>query len=440
MAKINSKAIFTTFLANLTIQGCNLVTGIITARLLQPVGRGELASIILWPTIFAGMGIMGTNWAMAREAAARPEQEADLARTGLVLGLVLAGLIMLVGYFAIPFLLPADKEHLAGLVRFFLLFIPLNFISLNLLALDHGRLRWGRYNLVRLAVTLPNLILLLYYWIAHIDQVIWFVMALLINNLVPLFLLIIFQREGIMRGRVRPSMAINVLRQGLPFALAALSGVVALQLDKALVVSLLSPEMVGWYAAAFAFASVHASLGGALGITSFGALANEPEAINQGRYLAGVFRQATLLYLVVGTAVALVAPLLIVPLFGASFSPAVTPAVVLALATSLIALNNILNEGLRGLGKTLPGIAAQLSGAALVALAAWWWVPPYGLLGMAGAVVVGSVLQLAIMVSAVSALFDLGPAHLWGLRRGELKILYGRVLAILPLGEGTLGE
>ena len=53
--------------------------------------------------------------------------------------------------------------------------------------------------------------------------------------------------------------------------------------------SFLSTEVVGCYAAAFTFASAHASLGGALGVTSFAVMANEPDPEKQGQYLAKVF-------------------------------------------------------------------------------------------------------------------------------------------------------
>ena len=47
MKKVSSQAVWQTFLTNLTIQVCNLITGVLTARILLPEGRGELAAIIL---------------------------------------------------------------------------------------------------------------------------------------------------------------------------------------------------------------------------------------------------------------------------------------------------------------------------------------------------------------------------------------------------------
>jgi enterobacterial common antigen flippase len=440
MKKVNSQAVWQTFLTNLTIQVCNVITGVLTARILLPEGRGELAAIILWPSILGDLGVLGTNWALTREAAAYPEKEADLARTAVVLGVVQAALFIVLGYFLVPHLLPADKQHLTNLAHMFLIYLPLNLFWLNLLALDHGRLRWKRYNLLRLSLFLPYLLCILGFWLAHVTQVTWFIMALILSKLIAVAFCLYVQRAQIRQGLVRLVEVLHILKRGAPFFLAAVSGIAALQVDKALGVSLLSSEAVGCYAAAFTFASAHGALGEALGVTSFAALANEPDPYAQGQYLARVFRQASLLYLGAGSAVALLAPLGIVPLFGPDFAPALVPAAILALATSCNALGQVLNEGLRGRGNTAPGIAGQLLGGGMVALAAWVWVPSYGLKGLAWAAVCGSLVQLLVLLVAVLVLLPLKPVNLWGLRQGEVKILSSRLLALFSSHAAPLKE
>ena len=66
----------------------------------------------------------------------------------------------------------------------------------------------------------------------------------------------------------------------------------------------------------------------------------------------------------------------------------------------------------------------------MVALAAWVWVPSYGLKGLAWAAVCGSLVQLLVLLVAVLVLLPLKPVNLWGLRHGEVKILSGRLLAL----------
>ena len=409
------KAAIITLTTNIVISLANLFTGIVTARLLQPEGRGELATVILWPTVIAGLGLMGVNWALAREAAAHPGKEDDLARLAMVLGLLLAFLAMLAGYFLVPLLLPVDKQHLILLARVYLFWLPLNFVALNLIALDQGRGQWWQYNGLRLSVTLPYLLFILGFWFFRIFQVAWFVAALLLTNFIAVAIRVFLQRRAIVRGRVGPPDILMILRRGWPFFLAAASMLIVNQADKTLAVSLLPMDLVGLYAAAFSFASAHGALGGALGITSFSYLANEPDREQQARKLAQIFRQATLLYVAGGAGVAFLAPYVIVPLFGVDFAAAGQPAAILALATSLTSLANVLNEGLRGLGNTYPGILANLLGAGVLASGAWGLVPSLGLQGLAYAAVFGAMATLGGMIAAAL----------------EIKLLCGRFQALI---------
>lgn len=68
---IGLRAYAGTFATCVLIQGLTVVQGIIIARLLGPVGRGEYAAVILWPSVFAAIGIFGTNVALARAVARR---------------------------------------------------------------------------------------------------------------------------------------------------------------------------------------------------------------------------------------------------------------------------------------------------------------------------------------------------------------------------------
>ncbi len=420
-----------TFTSSLAISICNVFTGIITARLLQPEGRGELATVILWPSILAGLGLMGVNWALAREAAGHRERTADLARLAVVSGLVLALVSMVVGYLLIPRLLPADKLHLTTLTRTYLLWLPLNYLALNLIALDQGQGKWWQYNALRISVTLPYLLFLTVFWIYRIHQVEYFVAALLGTNFIAVAIRIFWQYRAILQGRVQFRDVLMILRRGCPFFLATVSAVIVMQVDKTLAVGLLSMDGVGLYAAAFTFASAHGALGGALGITSFSYLANEPDPEQQARKLAQIFRQATLLYLAAGFGVALAAPYAVVPLFGPDFAEAGKPAAILALATSGVSLANVLNEGLRGLGNTYPGILANLLSAAFLALAAMKLVPAWGLSGLASAAVCGALANLCCLIVATLYLLNLRPGQLWGLRPLEIRLLCGRLQALL---------
>jgi O-antigen/teichoic acid export membrane protein len=432
MSEIKLKGIGQNLLSNITISVFNLITGIVTARLLGATGRGELAAVMLWPTILETIGLFGTNWSIARCVAENKKKVNDLARSAITLSFMLAFIVMIFGYITIPKLLPSDKQHLITLSRCFLIYIPIMFIIRCFLALNQGRMFWKRFNFLRLSFFLPYLLILSLLWLTKVNQVRWFIAALLIGYFFQAILSISIHLKEIIKGSSATSNIKSIVRQGIPFSVYNVSMVIAQEIDKALLVLLLTSTEVGLYAVAFSFGSAHGALGSAFGITSFAVLASESDPGRRGQFIAKAFRQATLLYLGVGIAVAFLAPYMIVILFGPEFALAKQPAMILALANSFIYLSYILDEGFRGTGNTLPGILAKFVGGGIVAIFAILLAPKIGIIGMAWAFFLGSVGQLIFMTCFVKYSFKLTMSHLWGIRFSEANDLIGSFLAYFP--------
>ncbi len=427
---IFSKANFGTFSTSFAIQACGAATGILTARLLGPVARGELATVILWPAILSNLGLMGCNWVLAREVAKDPERESNWAAVGVAVGLATAFVYLLAGYFLIPFLLPPDRSYLLPLARLCLLLIPLDIFNQVLLAVEHGRMRWQRYNLLRLSFFLFYLSLIGFIAVTRRNQVRWFVSAFLASHLLALLLRLWVHRKSLASGNVRSKECLQLLRAGVPYFGATVSNLLSLQLDTILVVSLLNTEAAGLYAVASAFASGQSSIGEALGITSFGVLSNERNSGSQEKIITETFRQSALLSCAVGLVLSCLIPFLVVPLFGFAFAGAIRPAVVLALAASLAGSANILNQGLRGAGRPHAGLVSQLLGAGVLALAALFFLRRFGLMGMALAVMAGAGAQLLMMVAAAANWLKISPVEFWPFGSGNIRQFFLQVASL----------
>jgi len=419
---IFSKANFGTFSTSLIIQACGVVTGVLAARLMGPVARGELATVILWPTIFSNLGLMGCNWVLAREVAKDSERECDWAAVGVAVGLATASLYLFAGYFLIPFLLPSDRSYLLPVARLCLLLIPVDILNQVLLAVEHGRMRWRRYNLLRLSFFLFYLILIGSIVVTRRAQVRWFVSALLASHLMAAVLRLWIQRKSLSAGELRLDGCRHLLRNGVPYFGATISNLISLQLDTILVVSLLSTEAAGIYAVAAAFANGQFSLGDALGTTSFAVLSNERNTGRQEKIITETFRQSALISYGVGLVLSCLIPFLVVPLFGIEFSRAIRPAVVLALAASLTASTNILNQGLRGAGRPHAGVVSQLFGTGVMAFVVLFFLQRFGLMGMAFAVLMSACAQLLVLVAAAAKWLRVSPVQFWPFGAGNVRL------------------
>ncbi len=277
------------------------------------------------------------------------------------------------------------------LARLCLLLIPLDIFNQIVLAIEHGRMRWRRYNFVRASFFIFYLILICFLEITRKAQVRWFVWIFLASQLLAVLVRLGLQRRSFLTGRLHAADCFRLLRSGLPYFWATASNLLTLQLDKILVVSLMSTRAAGIYAVALTFAGAQSSLGDALGITSFAVLSNERSARGQQEILTEMFRQSAVISAGLGMLLSCLIPFLVGPLFGMEFSEAIRPAMILAIAAALMTSSGILNEGLRGAGRPYAGLASQLLGTAVLALSAALLLRRFGLMGMALAVVLSSL-------------------------------------------------
>jgi O-antigen/teichoic acid export membrane protein len=427
---IFSKANFGTFSTSMAIQACGAATGILTARLLGPAARGELAAVILWPVILSNLGLMGCNWVLAREVAKEPERECDWVTVGVAVGLATALLYLLAGYFLIPLLLPPDKRYLLPVARLCLLLIPLDIFNQILLAVEHGRMRWRRYNFLRFSFSLFYLILIVSIGVTRRSQVRWFVSAFLASHLLAVLLRFWIQRRSLCAGNLRLDGCRHLLRAGVPFFGATISNLVSLQLDTILVVSMLNTEAAGIYAVAGVFANGQSSVGDALGITSFAVLSNEKNMESREKIITETFRQSALVSCGVGLVLSCLIPFLVVPLFGFEFSGAIWPAVVLALAAFLTASSNVLNQGLRGAGRPHAGLLGQLFGTAVMGLAGLFLLRRFGLMGMAFVVLISACAQLLVLIVAAANWLKISPLEFWPFGIGNVRLFFQQMAGL----------
>jgi O-antigen/teichoic acid export membrane protein len=327
-------------------------------------------------------------------------------------------------------LLPSDRVYLLPVARLCLLLIPLDIFNQVLLAVEHGRMRWRRYNLLRLSYFLFYLFLIGFIGVTRKVQLRWFVSAFLVSNLLAVLLRLWIQRKSLATGNLRLDGCRHLLRAGAPYFGATISNLISLQFDTILVVSLLNTEAAGIYAVAAAFANGQSSLGDALGITSFAVLSNERNTGSQEKILTETFRQSALVSSGVGLVLSCLIPLLIVPLFGFEFSRAIWPAVVLALAASLAASANILNQGLRGAGRPHAGLVSQLLGTGVMAFAALFFLRRFGIMGMAFAVLMSACAHLLALIAAAAKWLRISPLQFWPFAPGNVRLFCQQVAGL----------
>ena len=154
-----------TLFTNGVIFGAGLLGGVLVARFFGPDDRGILAAVIYWPHFLAGMTSLGINESLV-VTVARQGFSARLVATACAMSLALALAVAAVCIPAIPWLLGQSRLDYLRFTQIYMFILPLfSFLSINLLAIEQGRMNFRSFNGQRLlqAAVYPALLVALWF-------------------------------------------------------------------------------------------------------------------------------------------------------------------------------------------------------------------------------------------------------------------------------------
>lgn len=428
--KIGAKEFASTFGTNIAIQLCTIVQGVLLARLLGPLGRGQFVAATLWPSVFAGVGGLGLTVAIARRSA-RAADPSRVFRTGVLLSLATGAVATLACAISLPWLMANVDEVSRSTAWDFLPFIVLNHVTLALVATDQGAARFTAFNLTRLILNPVYLVLLVALWLTHMTTVWWFVMSLLVANAVVAVLRVGF---GVWQHRVIGPLepVREVAREALPFGAAGLISPLLQYADKALLLYVLDTEMLGLYTVALAAASVANSL--ALSASAFtfaiSAQSNDPNVFDR---VARVFRVSAWIWFTLGTGLAFALPFLFPIVYGPKFSDAIWPAIILIPAGAFAGQASVLEESMRAQGRAFIGLEARVAGMTVFLIVGLLLAKWLGLIGVALAFNAAQFVTLVFMLCVARAHFAQSSFADFVPRGADLMDLARRIPAQLKL-------
>lgn len=396
------RAFVSTLLTSVWIQVLTVVVGALTARLLGPEGRGQFAGAQVWPTIFGMIALLGVNNALSLRAAKNKKNTPGFERLALLWGLPLAGVTMLVGWFTLPWLMPPDNPELLSLSRLCLVHVPIFVFTSNLMAIDQGTGDFRRFNIARNILTPVYLALVLVLWWLKVRDVAWFLGALLAANAaVLIYRLMVISRA--VADDTTPRASAGLLRDGAPFWITGVILVLRDSAERLLLMFLLGPMSLGLYVVAFTASGVHLNVSKSLNLIVFARSASQSHDIALVD-AARLFRLLALLNLALSLVMIACLPLLIRFVYGHGFAASVLPAMLLVLSQGLLSQGAILDEALRAQARPFIGLGCVMSGMAVFTGSSLLLAEPYGLLGVAGASILGQLVYCGSITLATKSL------------------------------------
>jgi len=380
-----------------------VVSGVLTARLLGPAGRGELTAITLWPFTLLFLGAFGTERATVYFTGKHRSNVSPVVTASACIGAAQTVLVILVGWFVIS---AALHTHGRAAVRYSLIVLvatPIIRVASLGSYLLLGSLITKWFNLCEaippaclsigvaalFALKIPSIPLIIVAEVVGFGIAAWLCYRVVAKELRPAW-------------EWHPGVSTAMLKYGLKTYAGEITSFMNRRLDQLLISLFLPNEVLGLYTAAVALTD------GALCILPRG-IGIVTLAIGSNSDPAGAWRWTgrslllSSLWLVPGAiGIWFASPWLIPLLFGRSFAGSILPCKILVFGSCAMGFNILLYEAARSMNR--PEIPSYAEMAALVItlvlLAAL--LKPYGAVGAA---VASTAAYLSALLLTAGCLF-----------------------------------
>lgn len=413
-----------TLLANILIVGINIATGVITARLLGPSGRGEQAAVMIWPQLLAFALTLGLPDALLYSFKRYPDRQPQLFSAALLLGAPMGGVGVMVGVIFLPYWLDQYSPAVIQFAQLGVLLTPVVLITLILTAVVQAREQFALYNAVRYLPPLLTLIALVLLALVHRLTPFSAALAYMLA-IIPVFLWMLVRLWRLFRPRwygLRWAFK-DLTPYGLRAYGISLAKIAAQYLDRVLAVGLLDPAVVGLYVVARSLSLVLEVFHTAVASVLFPKASGRPvEEVVAMTGLAA--RVSTTLTLLAALGLALSGAWALSLVYGEAFLAAGAVFRILAIEVVLSGTAWILAQAFMALGK--PGLITLFQGLGISLSVPLFLVlvPRYGLEGVGLALLISTVVRLMLVIASFPLILKVRIPRLWIARADLGAVLY----------------
>lgn len=365
------------------VLGLGVLTGVLTARLLGPVGRGEYVAICAWPMGISTLFAFGISPALTFNVGRKTFTLSEMATAGLTLGVVQGVVTVGVGLLVLPHVLSGYSPTVQHLGVLFLWLTPTVILGAYAGNLFQGKQDLSRFNVIRVLAPLAYFAGLLAIYFSPYrnlttvigSQVSGYIVAFVVGVALVWFS---FRPHW----KWNPSAIPSLVNYGLRTHATSLANYFNQRMDQLILSLIVPPRELGYYAVAVTLSSAVTVFSIAAGIVTFSRGSSEHSDAARAT-ISRSFRASLIWLLVACTALYVVSPFLIRRVFGSAFEGSILACRILLPGALMIGLNQVLYNGSCALGR--PGLPSIAEGASMAITAAGLYllVPHYGYVGAA---------------------------------------------------------
>jgi O-antigen/teichoic acid export membrane protein len=425
--------------AKLLVVGLNAATGILSARALQPAGRGELAAMILWYVFLASTFTFGVPSALTYQLRKNPDRRSEILGAAVTLGLLTAVLAMAIGFIGMPHWLAQYDPRVIFFARLFLLNTPISALFLIGRAALESDNDFTSSNVSLIGPPLVTVIVLAVLWMLHRLDPVTAAWAYVPAGLPSFYLMI---RQLHRRFQIRFSNLIRNAKLLMSYGIRSygidLCGTMALYVDQALVIRILKPEMMGTYVVALSLSRMLNALHTAVVMVLFPkAVSAKPEEIMEMTGRAA--RLTTFFTAVCGLGIVLIGPQLLSLFYGTEYRSASSILRILVVEVVLSGATLVLSQAFMALSR--PGIVTILHviGLGLTIPLMLVLVPRWGTTGAAWALLLSTCARFSFVMFSFRKFLGF-PCPRILLKLSDLQMIRGMLLKRLRRSRTNIVE
>jgi O-antigen/teichoic acid export membrane protein len=393
------RALRSSLLSSSALQCLGAVTGILLARGLGPEERGDLAAVVVWPTVLVFVGGIGLAEAAMYFGATRPDRVREVVRRLLALALIQgAALTLLTAFVVYPLALGSPMPWGSWATTAMTLYYPLYFLSVYPMCLANGL---GHHRLFHLWRLTPALVLVVAFAVlsatdnlSRDSAVVAYLTAQTVAGVAAAWLIL---RRHVVAPSEGDGPVVgyrDLLSYGWRSGVGTAASTLNERLDQLAIAAFLAPAALGYYMIAWTLTSLSSLTSSAValaGIPSLAALDDRARRATSNRLI----HVSVGLSLLVAVPLIIATPAIIELCFGSEFLPAVEPARILIAASVLLSLNKALGTVLRAEDRpgdvaVGEGLGLGVTGATLAIAVPLW--------GVTGAAVASCVAYSAVCI------------------------------------------
>jgi O-antigen/teichoic acid export membrane protein len=408
----------------------NIPTSILIARVLGTEGQGAYTSAVIFPTLFAFIGLLGVDAAhtylLSGRRAGVPEINGQSVRLTVLLGLIIVPLYLIF----VRFYPAARTPGLAQTLSLGAVIVPVllaKYLSVALLLGLH-RIKW--FNVANTVQAVALLALMSANLLLFRGGVRGALVAYAVSEIAVTLVAFGVARREVGPGRLVARPPAGMLRRSLVYGLQGHFGNILIQFtyrfDMFLVLSIVGLAAQGLYSIAVILAEKLSHIPQSVQVVLFPKLSSLPTE-EANRLTPRVLRNSLFLTFVAAVALYLLSRPLLLLFYGSPFLPALRAFRILLPGIVMLSIAKILAGDFSGRDRRIYHTIASAIGFGVNLALNIVWIPRIGIEGAAWASTIAYSLQSLVMLGFFRKLSGNGIAESVFVRREDFA-LYGRLL------------